>query len=421
MKTRIILMLLFLTTTVFVYNQKLSELYKKDLIQLEPENDYAQNNNWKELFYDYNSTGFGRPLGQRKKIVIAPDGSVFMSHKTLHEIWKFDSKGNLVKKFGSQGSKPGQFVYLPSVEGILDGKYLITDDVQGRLNFFDLNGNFIKVLKLDYMPEAITPLRDGKIAILGYVPWKETQSKNILRIKDCNSGSEKEIWQEFEAYNKNIMIAIKIPHGGSMSYSLPYNHPMALRFRLATSKNGNLIIASPKTGDVKEYNPDGQVLNTFKLNIVPLKITDEDINEQYDRAVKNEVQFEDFLATRGSKLTDSEKKEMIDSYKKQMINYKDRKFYPENLPYFSSLIIDSDGNLLVFEYTKDEDKTSNKFRAYSYDMKGNFLGTSSFKSESFDLSFTASTFQFHNSFVYAVINKNADKNSPPQIVKMKLQ
>jgi len=35
-----------------------------------------------------------------------------------------------------------------------------------------------------------------------------------------------------------------------------------------------------------------------------------------------------------------------------MENYKDRKFYPENLPYFSSMVIDSDGNLLVLNLQK---------------------------------------------------------------------
>jgi hypothetical protein len=196
---------------------------------------------------------------------------------------------------------------------------------------------------------------------------------------------------------------------------------VALRFRLATSKNGNLIIASPKTNEVQEFSPDGQLLNSFRLNINAAKITDQDIREQYEKAVKNETEFENFLATRGNKWTDSEKKEMIESYKKQIENYKDPKFYPEYLPYFSSLVIDSDGNILVFEFTKEEDKTSNRFRAYSYNMKGNYLGTSSFRSESFNLSYTPSTFQFYNGFVYIVANKNTDKSSPPQIVKMKLQ
>lgn len=426
-------MLLFLSSSAYVYNQKLSEFYKKDVIQLEQQSDFARNTNWQELFRDYDSfDSLGGYLGQRKKIIVAPDGSVFMSHKSLHEIWKFDNNGKLVTKFGKKGGKPGEFVYLPNVEGILDGKYVFTSDVQGRLNFFDLNGKFVKLLKLDYVPSAIIPLSNQKIAVLGGVPWKGSQSKNILRIKDFNTGVEKEIWYEFQSYNiKTAKAVIKFPRGGIMSYSIPYSHPMALRFRLATSKNGNLIIASPKTGEVKEYSPEGLLLNTFNLNITPVKITDEDIKEQYDKALQRSIEFEKRILSNikrenhdsihwSNEWTDAEIKETIDSYKKQIENFKDRKFYPEHLPYFSSMIVDSDGNLLVFEYTNSEDAQNNKFRAYAYDMKGNYLGTSSFKNDLFDLSFTSSTFQFYKGSVYAVA-KGKDKLSPPQIVKMNLK
>jgi hypothetical protein len=419
MKTGIILIALVFATTGLAFNQNLSDLYKKDAIHLQIQNDFAQNTNWNELFSDYNShNNFGNS-GMRKKIIIAPDGSVFMSQKSQYDILKFDSEGNLVKKFGGHGGKAEQFLYFPSVEGVLDGKYLIVDDFQGRLCIFDLNGKFIKLFRLEYMPEAVVPLKNGKIAILGYVPWKEEQSKYILRIKDFETGEEQEIWQEIESYNKYTLISIKFPKHGMMSCSLPYTDVMALRFRLASSKDGNLMVASPKSGEIKEFNPAGQLLNSFKLKNTPLKITEQDMNEQYEKAVKNEADFEQgIMHSTKSSWTDLQKRTMIEAYKKQLVNFKDPKYYPEQLPYFSSVVVDSEGNLLVFEFTKEEDKTSNKFRAYSYDMKGNFLGTSSFKSESLNLSFTSSTFQFYNGFVYVVAN---NKNSPPQIAKMKLQ
>ncbi len=420
MKARIVFVSFLITIAGISFSQKLTDLYKKDIIQLEPQNEFAQGNKWAELFKDYNAVGYGRNLGQKKKIVIAPDGSIFMSHKTVYEIWKFDNTGRFVKKFGSKGSKPGQFIYQPSVVGILDGKYLITSDIDGRLNFFDLEGNFVKKLKLDYIPDAIAPLKNNKIAILGYVPWKEEESKIILRIKDINTGVEKEIWNEIRSkeVNKSI-IRINYPNGGAMGCSLPYSNLMLLNYRLATSKDGNLITVSPKNGEVKVYDTEGSLIKSFPLNITPVKITEEDINLQYNHAV---IQGDDFAKgienDKRMKLTDVQKKGIIDSYKKQVENYKNPKFYPKHLPYFSSIVVDSDGNLLVFEFTKDEDKVSNKFLAYSYNLKGDLLGTSSFKCDKFNLSFTAGTFQFYNGFVYVVAN---NPDGPPQIAKLKLQ
>jgi len=74
-----------------------------------------------------------------------------------------------------------------------------------------------------------------------------------------------------------------------MVSSVSYSSPIS---RLATSINGNLIVASPKSGEVKEYNPDGKLLNSFKLNITPIKVTNEDIKAQYEQALKESETFE---------------------------------------------------------------------------------------------------------------------------------
>ncbi len=423
MKANILVPILLFAAISFAYSQKLSDFYKKESVQLQPVTEFAQNANWAELFNDYKTIAHGQSVALSKKIVVANDGSIFMSHRNKYEIWKFDKNGNFVKKIGSRGSKPGQFVYVPAVEGIMDNKYLVTSDYDGRINFFDFDGNYIKTVKLDYMPLAIKPLKGGKFAVLSSTLLKSKQVRNFLRIIDFNTGADKEIWQGFESINDNIVVLIKFPNDkGMMSCSVPFAHPMATRFQLGTSKSGNLIVASPKTGEVKEYSSEGQLITTFKLNITPLKITDEDIQKQYAQALKNEQEFEkERVYTAKNKWTEAERKEIVNSYKQQVENYKDRKYYPEHLPYFSSLVIDSDGNLLVFEYTKEEDKTNNKFQAYSYDMKGNYLGTSSFKSDAFDLSFTNSSIQFYNGYIYTIANKAGAKNPPPQIAKLKLQ
>ena len=421
---------LLLLNLVQVFSQKPEEIYKQELIDLDQQEDFGAYVNWRELFYYYpgkKDTSLISDLDKRKKIVIAPDGSIFMSHKNIHEIWKFDKDGNLIKKFGSKGSKPGQFIYLPNVEGILDDKYLITSDNQGRLNIFDLNGNFIKLLKIDYMPLAIAPLKNGKMAILGHVSWSNSQARTLLRIIDFNTGIEKEI---FNKANTNVVaMNIKFPHGGGMSNSISYAHPMAWRIRISSSKEKNLITASPETGEVIEYDPYGKLLNSFKLTITPLQITDQDINDQYEQALKKSETFEKSVVRkiaesdsviRKRKWTEKEIQEVIESYKKQVENFRDRKFYPQLLPYFSSMVIDSDGNLLFFQYTKDYNPTGNKFSAYAYDMKGRFIGTSSFRNDYFDISYTPSTFQFYNGFVYAVAGKKNNVDIM-EIVKMKVE
>ncbi len=63
--------------------------------ELVKDNSYAANTNWDQLFSDFDTKVVGRDVGSYRKIVVAPDGSIFMSQKTVHELWKFDPNGNL--------------------------------------------------------------------------------------------------------------------------------------------------------------------------------------------------------------------------------------------------------------------------------------------------------------------------------------
>lgn len=396
--------------------QKLSDFYKKDVITLEPVSDFGSKKNWDNLFSDYSTFEYGKPIGQMRSIIVAPDGSIFMSHKTRHEIWKFDKNGNFLLKFGQQGGKPGQFLYLPTVQGILDGKYIYTSDVQGRLNFFDFNGNFVKMLKLDYMPLGTVPLKNGKIAIIGHVGGKVAY---VIQIKDFNTGAEKQLVSEPAEINKTS-VKIDFPKGGGISFFVPITHAPQTFPRLASAKNGNLILASPKTGKIMEYSPDSQLINSFAMNIEPVKVTNEDIQKTHDEIEKG---AENFMKNSpgGKKMTEQEREKVRKELQEQLERLKDPANYPKYLPYFSTMVVDSDGNILIFEYTRDEDKLSNKFRAYSYDMKGNLLGVSSFKNDALDLTFTPQNFQFYNGYVYSIAQTKQKTTEPLKIVKLKLQ
>ena len=101
-----------------------------------------------------------------------------------------------------------------------------------------------------------------------------------------------------------------------------------------------------------------------------------------------------------------------------MEKLKDPAMYPDHLPYFSTMIIDSEGNLLFFEYTKVDQPATNHFKAFSYDMKGKYLGASSFKSENIDLSFNPDRFIFFNGMVYTIAKVQTKGAEKWQIIKM---
>lgn len=395
--------------------QTLSSFYKKNQVRLEESFGYADKNDWQKLFYDADKVEFGKNTGSTKEIVVAPDGSVFMCHKTLYEIWKFDKNGNFVKKFGSKGSKAGQFPSHFSIFGLLDGKYLGTYDNQGRMMFYDTDGNFVKKLQLTYGPLDVVALHGAKIAILGFVVGKI--NKDLISIKDFNTGKEKIVWTRLQHDVDETGIVVQTPDHCMLTLSIPYCHSSFTTPRLAVSKTGTLLLGMPDEGNIIEYSPEGIKLKTIPLKIQPLNITDADIDENYALFVKKSDEFANKI-NNNPKYTPAQKLETIKQFKDQLGKIKDKSLYPKHLPYFASLIIDSDGNILVFEFTKDEG--TNKFKAYAYDNTGKEIGTSSFVSTEFEISFIPSTFAFSNGYIYAIATKKNGGKVPLRLVRFKL-
>jgi len=414
MKTKLLIALTLICVQPVSFGQNLSQYYKNEIVNLEKVSDFAEGNDWNDLFSDYNDEWMGKEIGKIKHIVVAPDGSIFMSHHTHYDIWKFDKDGRFIKRFGTKGSGKGQFIMRPRVEGVLGGKYVYTTDVQGRMLFFDLDGNYVKSLKLDYGPLSTIPLNDMKIAICGSVPWKNNSSKRIISIKDFESGKEKVIWEEINGYSTN---EIELPDGKKMYFTLNFTHRSITRFGIAASAEGNLLVASSNEGTVSEYTTDGNKKRTFPLNIEPIEITNADIKIVYDTQLADFAKFQDRLPE-DKKLTDEELDMIKAEYEKKFESVRENIKVDDHLPLYSTVIMDSDGNVLVFEFT--EEKDANKFNVYSYKMDGTLIGISSFETQEYDLTFTHDTFVFHNGYIYAMaVKKNAD-GVPLRLVKFRL-
>ncbi len=411
MKNRFIVMVILVLITIQLNGQNLISLYKNGNVKLVEDTNFGTKNDWNTLLSDYNLEQYGKETGKIKRIVVAQDGSIFMSHKSKYEIWKFDKNGNFVLKFGKKGSGKDQFPFLPTVEGILDGKYVFTSDCQGRLKFFDLNGKFIKMIQLKYMPLEIVSLSNSKLGILGY-----TNGKSIVVIKDFNTETEKRILTENSSTTEGSM-SIELPGGDKMYFQPPYSQSSSEKICIATAKNGNLLVAFTSTGVVTEYSKEGKVIQVFNLNIPPLKITEEDINKLYQTVTNGTSQFEEQLI-KMKKYSKEEIENIIKQYEKIQKSFKEKKNYPDHLPYFTSFMVDSEGNLIVFEYTKTDQ--SNKFRAYTFDPKGKFVCTSSFQSDTYEINFDPNSMAFHQGFVYGVVFKKQCKDKCLRLMKFKM-
>ena len=414
MKTIKFLPAILIISTSAIYGQQLIQYYQNETIRLEEVSEFGAMNNWNDLFSDYNDQWMGHDIGKNKHIVVAPDGSIFMSHHTTYAIWKFNKEGRLIKKFGEKGNGRGQFIMRAMVEGILDGKYLYTTDAQGRMMFFDLDGNFVKSLKLDYGPLHTVPLNNLKIAIFGSVPWRNNQTRNIISIKDFETGNEKIIWDEI---HDPMLHKIELPEGRWMFFAMNIHYPSITRFGIAASSTGNLLVTSNKDGMVTEYSPDGKMIREFPLNIKPVEVTEADIRRKHQESIDDFNQFRE-NDTLWRRLTDEKIDAIRSEYEMALESKLEKIKAGTHLPFYSTVIVDSDGNILVFEFTEEEG--ANSFRAYSYDNEGELIGVSSFTADEYELTFTSDKFVFFNGYIFAVATKKDASGVPLRLVKFSL-
>lgn len=436
----VLLFLVLIIPAGIVSAQKLLDIYKNGPVKLVADKTYGAKNNWESLFnlyYDTIST-YDRPGGNEKKIVVAPDGSVFMSHKNRHEIWKFGPDGNFIKSFGSKGGKAHQFPMLPTIQPVVEGKYIFTCDVNARIKFFDLDGNYYKSITLDYMPGNFQPIGNGKILLYGRVLWRKQEpgtndiifnNRNIVVNLDMNTGKEKIIYDYFDDYSSRYTKTTDKDTVQKASYSpppvkiyMPPPPPGTGRPVITFLPDGRFIKSDRRKGEMKVFDITGKEIKNFNLNISPIAVTEEDAKENYERTKQSilksieRINASPNLPESGKQRMLSQNRRLLDSVEK----YKDLKNYNKYLPYFSNVILDDEGNILVFEYTSREEKQSNIFNVIAYDSNGQKLARTSFICDDYDLSFSDSKFVISKGYVYAVARLKNTTGMPLRLVKFKI-
>jgi hypothetical protein len=414
----ILLTILIMAVCHSAMGQNLMTLYKGGQVILEEDKSYGAANNWKEVFFDIDYGWDRLSDGKNRAIAIAPDGTVFMSHRSRHSLSMYDKNGNYVKDFGRRGTKESDFANMPYVAGVLDSKYVVTYAVDGRMLFFDLAGNWVKTHVLDYMPLESTMLSDGKLAILGSTQWA-TKTRTLIAIKDYQTGTEKIVWDRFVDLTE---LAKKASTGQfSAVSSSPSEQQVYVRPRIMADKEGNLVMVLPGSGEVKTFSPDGKLLKSYTLDTGErMQITQQDRADYSNRMKERAAASEKAI----NETTDQAMKERHRRTAVQMREladiYLDPAKYPGHLPALSQAMLDSDGNLLIFLFTSEKDQ--NRFNVYAYDKDGGKIGESSFISRDYNLDFSSTKFIFHNGDVIGIqFLKERDKQIPLRLVRFKLK
>lgn len=393
-----IVSLLIFFTSHFIH-AGLIEFYKKGTIKLTPDPAFGIDVDWEVLFYD-----------KYKDLVVAPNGTIFVSNDRLHNVFKFSDKGHFTGKFGQKGTGPSD-LYHPDDLSILDGKYLLVGEYASgrRLSLFDLAGKYVKVIKTTNSPFSPIALKNNKIAYMAYKnPGIKSNDSPIdvivqtkVIIKDVASGKETVI-DSFNIPDKS-WIRLK----GSKGVVKLGNY--IGQVMLAQTKDGNLVVGASNSPVIKIYSENGKLLFSFRLKMKPVPVTSDYI-----------AKFKAYKVASKSALTG--KDAAYGKYTAKLMKaFPFEHFFWEHLPYYRKIMVDSEGNILVFKWTDCIGDCTKIFQVYS--PEGTFICETKIDQGVFDfeIDHRRKKIIFTDNGIFGLFYLKADEEETLRLVKVNVR
>jgi len=377
-----------------VNGQSLLNIYKSGKVIMEPQSGFAEGVNWEKIFPDYSLESYGNTIGNYKSIAVASDGSIFIGNYSSYSIQKFSPDGKLLLTFGKKGKGESEFFERPTLGGVIDNKYVFTYDLDGKIKIFSTEGKYIKTIKVNYMPLK-TIACGSKIVLIGHVPIGNNV-RYVITFVDPETGKQQIIKKYDNLWDNSEVVITKDKY---MYYFSPLFSSSKLIIR--SLPNGNLIVGINTSNLIEEYSSNGKLVNSFNLDFTP-PVYPEDMKKEFIANLEKCV---------------DEKKVNKD----QIANVYKKGFFPKNAPYFYNILVDSDGNLLVFRFV-DED-VDHKFRVYSFNSNGKMIAEATLDISDFMLSldYRFDELCFYNGYAYGLLHPKSNKMQPLQLVKLKVK
>ena len=362
------LFMIFITILSLSLSASLLDIYKSGKLKLVPDPNFGKGTAWDIYF----------PQGILD-IAFTKDGSFFatgLGNKACHCVYKFDKNGKFIKKIGRKGRGPGD-LYAPGDLSILDNKYLLVGEYASsrRISVFDLNGNFVKIIKTRESVFNVVGLKNGIFVILSKVAKNRNNVFNIL-LKNIQNKTSKML----KSYSEK-------QKSSSLKPGAFYGEAYILR-----NKENNLIIGFSSQSKVEILSDKGDVLKVFDIG--------------YKRREINEKERKAFYKSIEYMFKEMRNKGKIAFIKKLLKTVK----FPDQGPTYDKIITDGEGNILIFR--RDTAYSSKEEEIKIYNKNGREVNILRIKKTNYPEFFTK--FWFNGNYIY-YFDKQKDKLVREQI------
>jgi streptogramin lyase len=111
---------------------------------------------------------------QPTDVAFDPAGDIFISDGYINSrIAKADKNGNWIKSWGDRGNKPGEFNTPHNIAADAKGNIYVADRGNGRIQVFDSDGKFLRIMKID------APVDESARPAIGNKPTLQTY-QNVM-------------------------------------------------------------------------------------------------------------------------------------------------------------------------------------------------------------------------------------------------
>lgn len=391
---------LLLLTLTPVTAQKLLDLYKSGTVKLVADPTYAQGNDWNTVFSTYRDSIRDSHVGARKSLVLLPDNSVIVNNTYRNFYTKFDAQGRFVKQFNLTTTKGKVFKKTEPILGVLDQNMLFCAiDDPGNMYVVNNNGTWLKTLKFTFMDRQIIALPQRKLAVVGWT-LNDKETSSLVSLVDYTTNTQKIIWERRKARIFPVM---------------PY-YLFSIEEPIVASVGDKLMVVDVKAGEMLLYDLNGKRLGQTPINWRGELIS---VEAQQAKLRKTMEAIEKFPI---DKPRDNYTVEELTSFKSQSLANLQRELdnvrTPIVEPSVATVIKDSDGNLLFFEYPKT--KNGNNFHVWVYANGGEFVCESTFVCDDYDLIINPDRMVFKDGYLYSLQNLKNATDIPMRLVRFKL-
>lgn len=338
---RSLFLFLIILTAFFAFSKadsqdSLADLYRGGKVRFIPEITLDDNSMPEDVFFEspYSITGDN-------------EGNIYICDFRANNIKKFSASGKFIKIIGREGQGPREFSW-PFFTTFAKDRLVVWDMRNRRLCALSPDGEYIKAVNISFdmgIPQNMRSLPNGDIVIekerIFYGEPNKPQECTI-EILSPDLEHKKTIYSHEVWKNKFVRL-----EGGGGNVPQPFS---SLVYWDVTPE-GKIIIGFSKKYEIEIYNSDKEKISSFTHSYEPVKVTEED----------KKVHFSGMAFSGGDGVVS---RKVPDYVRKNTT-------FPKFKPAFWNIMVDSEGNILVFTYRENREEMSRYFDAF--DSEGNFI------------------------------------------------